>query len=652
MAIHTLEELGALIRLFREHRGLSQEQLAKDTGDVPRTAVAHLEQGHRLPAAAHLKTLAKHLNLPDGLVQQFLRPTAARRVEFEAELGELVGQKVSIADLDGQAVLAVEAAITALVGAALTNSQAFDTLREIQVFYGISPVSHQFFERYFKADSFQNLNHFCMAVKRYQSEAIRLFPTFMQAYSEMNRGDLGSLVAALGARSLDEYRNRASWNRVDNIKEGNLRDLGYIAAAKLEQERMERDELVMWLREMAAFLREKGRGEIENFKPKRRREMESLLRKFGSRLNHGPMSPLFSPAPEELEAEAAHLAPKDATDRARIAATQAIGLRNLSQYLAADHMDVYVATSMREDSDFVSVNRFVLQLFEHAEVKPLKLRYFNPTQSWVEDRIAKGLVEALMLRRSAATIYMAQKSDTFGKDSEASVALGQGKPVIVYVPKLIVPELQLDSSELALASEEELQRILHGLDPDELSPAMDKEAILGAILTRRLAAVTDEVIARTVAYHWADFGLDAETERFKETRGIYLDWIRNVTAAPEAPPAIPDGLRKDIEGTLVATAVRFERRASLFREKHPLALQVILSTGVLNGILVARSVESCAALLRRVFENSLELELVRGEDAYRLIERTTQSTVRVISKHRLLANAFASYYASRGQQGG
>lgn len=650
MAIHTLEELGALVRLFREHRGLSQEQLAKDSGDVPRTAVAHLEQGHRLPAVAHLKTLAKHLNLPDGLVQPFLRPTAARRMEFEAELGELVGQKVSIADLDGQAVLAVEAAITALVGAALTNLQAFDTLREIQVFYGISPVSHQFFERYFKADSFQNLNHFCMAVKRYQSEAIRLFPTFMQAYAEMNRGDLGSLVAALGARSLDEYRNRASWNRVDNIKEGHLRDLGYIAAAKLEQERMERDELVMWLREMAAFLRDNGRGEIEKFKPKRRREMESLLRKFGSRLNHGPMSPLFSPAPEELEAEAAHLAPKDATDRDRIAATQSVGLRNLSQYLAADHMDVYVATSMREDSDFVSVNRFVLQLFEHAEVKPLKLRYFNPTQSWVEDRIAKGLVEALMLRRSAATIYMAQKSDTFGKDSEASVALGQGKPVIVYVPKLIVPELQLDSSELALAPEEELQRILLGLDPDEFSPSMDKEAILGAILTRRLAVSTDEAIVRTVASHWADFGLDAETERFKETRGTFLEWIRNVTAAPEVLPTIPEGLRKDIETTLVAMAVRFERRASLFREKHPLALQVILSTGVLNGILVARSVESCAVLLRRVFENSLDLELVRGEDAYRLIERTTQSTIRVISKHRLLANAFASYYASHGKE--
>ncbi len=41
-----------------------------------------------------------------------------------------------------------------------------------------------------------------------------------------------------------------------------------------------------------------------------------------------------------------------------------------------------------------SVNSFVGRLFGHASVHPLKLRYFNPTQSWIEDRVAKGLVEA------------------------------------------------------------------------------------------------------------------------------------------------------------------------------------------------------------------------------------------------------------------
>jgi hypothetical protein len=82
---------------------------------------------------------------------------------------------------------------------------------------------------------------------------------------------------------------------------------------------------------------------------------------------------------------------------------------------------------MRTDADFASVNSFVRRLFRHTEIHPLKLRYFNPTQSWIEDRVAKGLVEALMLKRADFTIYLAQKTDSFGKDSEASVALGAGE---------------------------------------------------------------------------------------------------------------------------------------------------------------------------------------------------------------------------------
>ena len=65
-----------------------------------------------------------------------------------------------------------------------------------------------------------------------------------------------------------------------------------------------------------------------------------------------------------------------------------------------------------------------------------------------------------MLRRADFAIYMAQKSDTFGKDSEASVALGQGKPVIVYVPRLSVPEVGLDSALLSLKSKKELRQLV------------------------------------------------------------------------------------------------------------------------------------------------------------------------------------------------
>jgi hypothetical protein len=92
-------------------------------------------------------------------------------------------------------------------------------------------------------------------------------------------------------------------------------------------------------------------------------------------------------------------------------------------------------------------------------------------------------------------------------------------------------------------------------------------------------------------------------------------------------------------------SIRFEGRAKLFREQHPLALQVILSTGVLNGILVARSVNSCASLLASLMRNELDLELREDEWNYRLVERTTDSTIRVISRNTLIVNAFSAFYA-------
>jgi hypothetical protein len=39
-----------------------------------------------------------------------------------------------------------------------------------------------------------------------------------------------------------------------------------------------------------------------------------------------------------------------------------------------------------------------------------------------------------MLRRASCTIYLAQESDTLGKDSELASTLAQGKPVVAYIP--------------------------------------------------------------------------------------------------------------------------------------------------------------------------------------------------------------------------
>jgi hypothetical protein len=105
-------------------------------------------------------------------------------------------------------------------------------------------------------------------------------------------------------------------------------------------------------------------------------------------------------------------------------------------YLSWDYMDVYVSTSMRYKWDYEEVFEFTEKLFDDPCLKELNIRYFDPTQSFSYNRIDKGLLECLMLKRVYCTVYMVQFEDTMGKDSELAVTLAQRKPVIAYIPEI------------------------------------------------------------------------------------------------------------------------------------------------------------------------------------------------------------------------
>jgi len=111
----------------------------------------------------------------------------------------------------------------------------------------------------------------------------------------------------------------------------------------------------------------------------------------------------------------------------RLNRAEEIGRENLRKYLTSDHMDVYVATSMRKYRDYISVGTFIHEVFEHPSIKPLKIRHFDPTQVYSPDRFCKGLVESLMLKRAKCCIYCVQEMDTLGKDSETSNYVGTRK---------------------------------------------------------------------------------------------------------------------------------------------------------------------------------------------------------------------------------
>ncbi len=640
------ERLGLAVRSHREHKGLSQVEVANECGEpINRTMIALLEQGRRVPKPEHLKRVCEFLELPKPQWEPFSNEDTAGRFEFEEHLTNLIGKTADLDSLDTGAQETANERIEELFSANLPPNQTIDLLNEILVFYNSGPVREAFFSRYLGSQAFTSLEHFRTAVEKYLIDALRLFPNFSDAFEVLSASsDLGGVLHGILPRDITSYQARSEWKGFETIPDERLPDLGYIAARELQKEKVDREWLIKQLTELAAKLEVNGSAALEAVTSKTKRKIDSLLRKFESSIAHGVSSPLFAPDADALTREADRLSPKSEEEIERMEATQATALRNLSRYLSADHMDVYVATSMRTTADFVSVNHFVSDLFSHELVRHMKLRHFNPTQSWIDDRVAKGLVEALMLKRASVTIYMAQKSDTFGKDSEASVALGQGKPVIVYVPKLTMSS-GCDSERLFAKELPELTEAYRALpEVDEVDENLDRESLFAAILRNEILSASDDVICETVRQCWADFDLYSEVERFgPKDREVYRKWLDEVLVN-EQLNCIPEDIRYSLAGVLVATSVHFEKRADIFREVHPLALQVILSTGVLNGILVSRSVYQCASVLSSIIHNNLNLELKIDEDNYRVIEKITNSTIRVISRHELLRNAFAAYY--------
>lgn len=270
-----------------------------------------------------------------------------------------------------------------------------------------------------------------------------------------------------------------------------------------------------------------------------------------------------------------------------------VGRANHEAYLASDHLDVYVATSMRQRHEFLAVNRLSNEIFSHESLIDLKLRWFDPTQAYCKDRIDKGLSEALMLRRAKCTIYLAQESDTLGKDSELASTLAQGKPVIAFVPSV--------DQHFARELLQNLQGAYPSSDP--------KQLLLGQLQVFEPAAA------------WMDQSVRA--------------WIES-----------PDLM--DVEQGLsrLQTAIKkhYDGRAETLFTTHPLGVQVNLATGVANGVLVVRNVADCAALVRRILTSTLQFSVTEENGATVLRETISGCVFRIATGDFMLSNAFWNFY--------
>jgi hypothetical protein len=269
-----------------------------------------------------------------------------------------------------------------------------------------------------------------------------------------------------------------------------------------------------------------------------------------------------------------------------------IAIQNQTSYLTYDHMDVYVATSMRLPHEYFFVNQLTKEIFESDYLKDLKLRYFDPTQAFCEDRLDKGLSEALMLKRAACTLYLVQESDTLGKDSELASTLAQGKPVIAYVPK---------------GDKTYVDTLLSNLK--ELHP----EKQVSQILIEQL-----QIFAPELAWQ-------------PEHRGLF----------DCSETQLLEILYQKVDK-------HYNKRAETLMDKHPLGVQVNLASGVANGVLVVRDVDSCANLIENIIRNKMDFKIERckknGNEYLLLREAISNCIFRLKSGDPLLTTTFWNYY--------
>lgn len=154
-------------------------------------------------------------------------------------------------------------------------------------------------------------------------------------------------------------------------------------------------------------------------------------------------------------------------------------LANTQKYLSMlRELDVYVATSMRDRKDFRDVAQACLQIFQQdPRLRPYHLRYFDPTLSGALSHEDKGILECIMVDHATVVIYLAQEKESWGKDAEATRALNQGKPVIIYCPP----------------TQEGHQRMLFFRDIHPLSRLLDMQTgvAVGAMITDDIATVRE-----------------------------------------------------------------------------------------------------------------------------------------------------------------
>lgn len=490
-------------------------------------------------------------------------------------------------------------------------------LNELLLLVHKDRVERPFFDHFFGPDCAVGRIPFCVA--GFQKAALLLYGNFVFAYRTLSRikdpGEFSEKVESIckdPKSELDALRSRRpKLLEVDRISRDLTPFVGYLSMRNVPEDLRsceflltavkEVESVADWNRYVALVEEMANPGECDPLL-----EIVRSYRAFAPEADLSAFREFLERSFELLNCR-----------KKEVQQIRARAAKNQDVYLTWNHMDVYFATSMRKAWEYMDLYDFIDQLMGSEEFRGLGVRYFDPTQAYTDNRINKGLVEALMLKRARCTVYSVQDTDTLGKDSELASTLAQGKPVIAYVP-----DVDVDRRATQLFAE----------DPVTVLERM------------RFVLYADDQLAYRLSDQ--EYGLVSHVQDALAEYCSKRIWLSmpNGDAAERLRGALGDDLLTFCRIVARSEKAVYDKRAQTLRDSHPLALQVDLATGVANGVLVVRTVSECAALLRRILLSDMEFALEEKDGMWLLRERISGCIHRVVTNDRKLNNCFWNFY--------
>jgi hypothetical protein len=512
------------------------------------------------------------------------------------------------------------------------NARA-DLLNRLLLSLGIMTTSPLFFGTVFRDVDFSNFDNIRERVNAFRTLCMLEYGSFRYGYKKLRQGEIIEHKWKKYFPTESEATERA--NRIKEspapvglipIPASQLFTLGYLASEQAAKINSARGELAKVLQKALDTGAKDFKDLQASAKQLKVEKLTSLLARAGipgtEALIYRDL-PLFGDRKSYPEILIALRESCVTVDETAIGKTQADGLQNARTYMAMHDLNIYVATSMREPLHFTTNWAFVQQLFHAGDLEDWRLRYFDPTQAFLPDRIQKGLMECLMIKRANLTVYNAQESDTFGKDSEAGVTLAQGKPVVVFVARLFEQRDDMKSLYSAIdnAAKQARDQFVEGLKDSALVNADEMQSLLAPEKTK--ADAIDAVIRKQAPAILGEAGEDQ----------VAIELIRH---------GYDPGPETDVIEFAVERIVRLEKRALTFRDVHPLALQTSPMDGVARGVIVTRTVKATGDVVSGLLRGTLAYEIIDDESNWLLVDKITRSPVRVVTKDSVLTSAFWS----------